>query len=127
MGAAVLEVRPAEAPAAGAFAGDRLRLVRLESFEPAVYIAPEHREAYDRRFTTLLLDEGSVRCGGVGEVVRAVSPRGERFALKRLRAASADGDEGGVAAALLASFDAEYDAHCALAPLRGFPDRKSVV
>lgn len=121
MGAAVLEVRPAEAPAAGAFAGDRLRLVRLESFEPAVYIAPEHREAYDRRFTTLLLDEGSVRCGGVGEVVRAVSPRGERFALKRLRAASADGDEGGVAAALLASFDAEYDAHCALAPLRGFP------
>lgn len=117
----VLEARPAAAPAASALAGERLRLVRLESFEPAVYIAPEHREAYDRRFATLLLDEGSVRRGGVGEVVRAVSPRGERFALKRLRAVESGDDDGGFAAALRASFEAEYDAHCALAPLRGFP------
>ena len=119
--AAVLEARPAGAPAAGAFEGKRLRLVRLESFEPAAYIAPEHRAAYDRRFVTLLLDEGSLRRGGVGEVIRAVSPRGERFALKRLRAMGVDDGDSGSAAALRASFDAEYDAHRALASLRGFP------
>lgn len=119
--AAVLEARPSGAPAAGAFEGKRLRLVRLESFEPAAYIAPEHRAAYDRRFVTLLLDEGSLRRGGVGEVIRAVSPRGERFALKRLRAMGVGDGDSGSAAALRASFDAEYDAHRALASLRGFP------
>lgn len=119
--AAVLEARPAGAAASGVFEGKRLRLVRLESFEPAVYIAPEHRAAYDRRFVTLLLDEGSLRQGGVGEVIRAVSPRGERFALKRLRSTGVDDGDSGLAAALRASFDAEYDAHRALASLRGFP------
>lgn len=99
-----------------------MRLVRVASFEPAIYIAPENRAAYDGRFATLLVDEASARRGGIGEVVRAISPRGEQFALKRLRLAEISGDQGaGGADALGAAFDAEYEAHRSLASLRGFP------
>lgn len=103
---------------AGRASGEGLRLVRLTSFEPAAYVAPEHREAHERRFSTLLVDEASARRGGIGEVVRALNPRGERFAVKRLRLRESDGD---LSDALRATFEAEYDAHRALASLRGFP------
>ncbi len=93
----------------------------MEAFEPAVYVAPEHRDAYERRFVTLLVDEASCRRGGVGEVFRARNPRGERFALKRLRQPDGKGADDGLAEARRAAFDAEYDAHRALSPLRGFP------
>lgn len=103
---------------AGRAGGEGLRLVRLTSFEPAAYVAPEHREAHERRFSTLLVDEASARRGGIGEVVRALNPRGERFAVKRLRLRESDDD---LSDALRATFEAEYDAHRALASLRGFP------
>lgn len=112
----------------GRSAGGRLgnaegmRLVHVTGFEPALYVAPESRAAYDGRFATLLVDEGSTRRGGLGEVVRAVSPRGERLALKRLRLAEAFDDGGADACcALTAAFDAEYEAHRSVASLHGFP------
>lgn len=118
---AVLEARPVGGALADDACGASVRLVRVEAFEPAVYVAPEHRDAYERRFVTLLVDEASCRRGGVGEVFRARNPRGERFALKRLRQPDGKGADDGLAEARRAAFDAEYDAHRALSPLRGFP------
>lgn len=81
----MLEARPVGGALADDTRSGSVRLVRVEAFEPAVYVAPEHRDAYERRFVTLLVDEASRRRGGVGEVLHARNPRGERFALKRLR------------------------------------------
>ena len=47
-------------------------------------LAESERDAYVRRFTTLLLDESSVRYGGLGCVMRAKSACGEVLAVKRL-------------------------------------------
>lgn len=115
-----LEARPACGVLADTASAGSVRLVRLEAFEPAAYVAPEHRDAYERRFVTLLVDESSRRCGGVGEVLCARNPRGERFALKRLQK-SDDREDGGLADVRRIAFDAEYDAHRTLSPLRGFP------
>ena len=76
---AVLEARPVGGALADDTRSGSVRLVRVEAFEPAVYVAPEHRDAYERRFVTLLVDEASRRRGGVGEVLHARNPRGERF------------------------------------------------
>ena len=94
---AVLEARPVGGALADDACGASVRLVRVEAFEPAVYVAPEHRDAYERRFVTLLVDEASCRRGGVGEVFRARNPRGERFALKRLRQPDGKGADDGLA------------------------------
>lgn len=118
---AVLEARPVGGALADDARSGSVRLVRVEAFEPAVYVAPEHRDAYERRFVTLLVDEASRRRGGVGEVLHARNPRGERFALKRLRRSDGERGDEGLAEARRAAFDAEYDAHRALSPLRGFP------
>ena len=118
---AVLEARPVDGALDDGACSGSVRLVRVEAFEPAVYVAPEHRDAYERRFVTLLVDEASRRRGGVGEVLHARNPRGERFALKRLRRSDGEGGDEGLAEARRAAFDAEYDAHRTLSPLRGFP------
>ena len=118
---AVLEARPVGGALADDASSGSVRLVRVEAFEPAVYVAPEHRDAYERRFVTLLVDEASRRRGGVGEVLHARNPRGERFALKRLRRSDGERGDEGLAEARRAAFDAEYDAHRVLSPLRGFP------
>lgn len=118
---AVLKARSSGGALDDEVPGGSVHLVRLEAFEPAAYIASEHREAYDRRFVTLLVDEASRRQGGVGEVLCARNPRGERFALKRLRTSEVDREGDELSCARCAAFDAEYDAHRALSPLRGFP------
>ena len=118
---AVLEARPVGGALADDTRSGSVRLFRVEAFEPAVYVAPEHRDAYERRFVTLLVDEASRRRGGVGEVLHARNPRGERFALKRLRRSDGERGDDGLAEARRAAFDAEYDAHRVLSPLRGFP------
>ena len=108
---AVLEARPVGGALADDTRSGSVRLVRVEAFEPAVYVAPEHRDAYERRFVTLLVDEASRRRGGVGEVLHARNPRGERFALKRFRRSDGEGGDEGLAEARRGAFDAEYDAH----------------
>lgn len=97
---AVLEARPVGGALADDTRSGSVRLVRVEAFEPAVYVAPEHRDAYERRFVTLLVDEASRRRGGVGEVLHARNPRGERFALKRLRRSDGEGGDEGLAEAV---------------------------
>ncbi|WP_165048007.1 MULTISPECIES: protein kinase [unclassified Adlercreutzia] len=108
----------------GAVAGEAslagARLMRVEGFEAAVALAAGERDDYARRFSILLVDEGSTRRGGIGEVSRAMSARGERVAVKRLRLGDAQADEG-LAAALVAAFQAEYETHRHLSGLRGFP------
>lgn len=122
--APTLIARPAGAPAAGAArpsfgASGPVALARIEDFEPAEPLADEAREAYLRRFTTLFLDEASERRGGVGRVLRATNPRGERFALKLL--AVPEGADEGTQALLRATFDEEFRVHQRLSGLRGFP------
>lgn len=98
--------------------GSPLRVVRLQNFEPAEPLSDCTRDAYLRRFATLFLDEETMRRGGVGEVVRAVSPRGERVALKRLNFDTVGDD---ARCALQAAFDEEYEVHRRLSNLKGFP------
>ena len=107
-----------------------MRLVRVEGFEAACPLAKPDRAAHCRRFATLFVDEASARRGGAGEVVRAVSPSGEQFAVKRLRDDApawvrGDGADGADVAdgrrVARAAFDAEYEAHRRLAGLKAFP------
>lgn len=96
-----------------------MSLVRIEGFEPVEYLVDGAREGYLRRFTTVFVDEASERRGGVGRVLRAANPRGERLALKFL-VLPAGADEA-AEAALRATFEEEFRAHQRLSGLRGFP------
>lgn len=105
--------------------GCGMRLVRVDGFEAAAGAAAQDA-AYRRRFAVLFLDEARSRRGGVGEVLRAVNARGESFAIKRLVAEELNPAEDAAEAqareaARRALLDAEYDAHCRLAGLKGFP------
>ncbi|WP_282209140.1 protein kinase domain-containing protein [Parvibacter caecicola] len=109
---------PGAVEAAGAGA-PRLKLVRLEGFAPVARPARDDGR-YERRFTTLFADEATCRAGGVAGVMRAHSPMGEQFALKRLRLCQPGlGDD--MAQLLRAIFDAEFDTHRRLSELKGFP------
>ena len=83
-----------------------MSLVRIEGFEPVEYLVDGAWEGYLRRFTTVFVDEGSERRGGVGRVLRAANPRGERLALKFL-VLPADADEA-AEAVLRATFEEEF-------------------
>ena len=96
-----------------------MSLVRIEGFEPVEYLVDGAREGYLRRFTTVFVDEASERRGGVGRVLRAANPRGERLALKFL-VLPAGADEA-AEAVLRATFEEEFRAHQRLSGLRGFP------
>ncbi len=96
-----------------------MSLVRIEGFEPVEYLADGAREGYLRRFTTVFVDEASERRGGVGRVLRAANPRGERLALKFL--VLPEGADEAAEAALRATFEEEFRAHQRLSGLRGFP------
>ena len=96
------------------------RLVRVEGFEPALFVAGADKDAYERRFSMLLVDEGEARSGGICRVFQAAGPTGERFALKMLQT-GADGVDPEREAVLRAAFDEEYRVHSRLGGLRGFP------
>ena len=96
-----------------------MRLVRVRDFEPAVYVAAADRDAYDRRFMMLTVDESTRRNGGICQVARAAGPAGERFALKAL--VEPAGGDTSAAEARRAAFDEEYRIHKELSGLRGFP------
>lgn len=104
-----------------------LRLVHLRDFEAARAVRSEDRERFLRRFTTLFIDDESVRHGGIGCVLRAVNVRGERFALKTVGSGlgMSESGEGGEtscqSSAVLAAFEEEYAAHQALSGIKGFP------
>ncbi len=94
------------------------RMVRLAHFEPAQALADGEREAFCRRFAVLFVEEETTRRGGIGEVTRAVTATGETVALKRLRPGAEGASD---SAAVEAAFNAEYQAHRALSPLRCVP------
>ena len=82
---AVLEARPVGGALADDTRSGSVRLVRVEAFEPAVYVAPEHRDAYERRFVTLLVDEAH---HAVERVRESLSGALDSRELVRLRALS---------------------------------------
>ena len=101
-----------------------VRFVRLERFEASFVLAESERDAYVRRFTTLLLDESSVRYGGLGCVVRAKSACGEVLAVKRLLPQTESSQETSHVLSdeqRQAAFRREYELHRTVHSLKGFP------
>lgn len=82
-----------------------LRIVRLEDFEAPFSLSEENRDAYLRRFATLLVDEVRTKEGGNASIVPASNAFGERFAVKTFHAPSAH----------------EYDAHRLVSGIQGYP------
>lgn len=116
--------RSQNALAADALVG--LRLVRIDGFEPAVALGESELGPYLRRFSLLFADDATMRRGGIGRVVRAVTAQGETVALKTLilpERGEFETDESH--AALIEKFKAafreEYECHRALSGLKGFP------
>ncbi len=102
------------------------RLVHIDEFEAPIALEGGRREAYLRRFVTLFVDEGRVRRGGIGRVMRTTNAMGETFALKTLvlpeRVDAADEAEHGARIrSLTRAFRQEYECHKALSGLAGFP------
>ena len=102
-----------------------VRVLRMESFEPAVPVDPASRDACERRFVTLFDDGESARRGGLGEVRRVTNIWGESFALKMLvpsdEAPPGDIADGEREDAREAAFRREYRLQCRVSGLRGFP------
>lgn len=103
-----------------------LRVVHLREFEEPYGLTGDERLAYRRRFTTLLVDEGSVRRGGLGCVRRATNALGEVFALKTLlEPEPVEGEEQDAFAMrskrAWAAFRKEYEAQRSLSGFKGFP------
>ena len=101
-----------------------LCLVRLDRFEAPFVLAESERDAYVRRFTTLLLDESSVRYGGLGCVMRAKSACGEVLAVKRLLPQTESSQETSHVLSdeqRQAAFRREYELHRTVHSLKGFP------
>lgn len=87
------------------------RVVHLDGFEPPFTLAPEQREPYLRRFSTLFIDDARTRRGSAGSVLHAINAFGERFALK-VRNPIAGSD---------VCFSQEYEAHRRVSEIKGFP------
>lgn len=105
-----------------------LRVVRLERLEPPLTLAEAEREAYLRRFSTLMVDDGRSRRGGLGRVLHAVNAWGEEVALKVL--VGHEGPfEGSDAAGYVEqdddaqhrAFRLEYESQRKLMGIKGFP------
>lgn len=103
------------------------RVVTLRDVEAPFPLAPEERDAYLRRVSTLFVDESRGRRGGLGRVFHATNAQGEQFAIKLL--ILPDGRDDGVGggggerdeASLRLAFRHEYECQRSLALLRGFP------
>ncbi|WP_455139218.1 protein kinase domain-containing protein [Thermophilibacter sp.] len=101
--------------------GGAFRVARLEDLEAPFSLGGEERDAYLRRFSTLFVDGGRSRRGGLGRVTFATNAWGERLALKTpLDDASAAGERGEESVAC-AAMRREYECQRSLALLRGFP------
>lgn len=101
------------------------RMVALEDFQPSFAVDEQDRAAAVRRYSTLFLADGRGRKGGIGRVMQAENPWGDRLAVKVLAAeASSDlseQDRAAMAAQREAAFRREYESNRLLAGIAGFP------
>lgn len=101
------------------------RMVALEDFQPSFAADEQERAAAVRRYSTLFLADGRGRKGGIGRVMQAENPWGDRLAVKVLAAeASSDlseQDRAAMAAQREAAFRREYESNRLLAGIAGFP------
>ena len=101
------------------------RMVALEDFQPSFAADEQERAAAVRRYSTLFLADGRGRKGGIGRVMQAENPWGDKLAVKVLAAeASADlteQDRAAMAAQREAAFRREYESNRLLAGIAGFP------
>lgn len=119
------EVRSIDDSALSPEAEPARRVITLRDVEAPFPLAAEEREGYLRRISTLFVDEGRGRRGGLGRVFPATNARGEQFAIKLLilpdgkddRADAGEQDE----PSLRRAFRREYECQRSLALLRGFP------
>lgn len=119
------EVRPVDGSALSPEAEPARRVITLRDVEAPFPLAAEERDGYLRRVSTLFVDEGRGRRGGLGRVFPATNAQGEQFAVKLLilpddkddRADAGEQDE----PSLRRAFRREYECQRSLALLRGFP------
>lgn len=101
------------------------RMVALENFQPSFSADEQDRAAAVRRYSTLFLADGRGRKGGIGRVMQAENPWGDKLAVKVLAAeASSDlpeQDRAAMAAQREAAFRREYESNRLLAGIAGFP------
>lgn len=104
------------------------RVVTLRDVETPFPLGDAERDSYLRRVSTLFVDEGRGRRGGLGRVLHATNALGEQFAIKLLILPDSGDDEavGGPGgekdeASLRLAFRHEYECQRSLALLRGFP------
>lgn len=101
------------------------RMVALEDFQPSFAVDEQDRATAVRRYSTLFLADGRGRKGGIGRVMQAENPWGDRLAVKVLAAeASSDlpeQDRAAMAAQREAAFRREYESNRLLAGIAGFP------
>lgn len=97
-----------------------MRMVRVEDVEAPFSLEDDAREAHLRRFSTLFVDEGRARRGGLGQVAPAVNTHGEQLALKTLLP-PAPGEDLETSRLRRAAFRREYECQRQLGALRGFP------
>ena len=101
------------------------RMVALEDFQPSFAVDEQDRAAAVSRNSTLYLADGRGRKGGIGRVMQAENPWGERLAVKVLAAEVgvdlSEQDRAAMAAQREAAFRREYESNRLLAGIAGFP------
>lgn len=104
------------------------KVVMLEGLEPPKTLSETDMESFKRRFSTLFLDEGRSRQGGIGKVYHASNSWGEQFALKVLdtsNVSTGQNDEAlespNIDHYMQEAFEQEYETHRLSASMKGFP------
>lgn len=104
------------------------RVVMLEDLKSPKTLSETDIEDFRRRFSTLFLDEGRRRQGGIGKVYHASNSWGEQFALKVLDASNGSSSQNDEAPEspdidhyLQEAFEQEYETHRLSASMKGFP------
>ncbi len=90
----------------------KMKVVRLDNFQPAY---SDNKRERSREFSTVFVDESTVRRGGIGEVAKAYNAQGVHFALKTIPSGKEN------SASLKREFENEYSCHKDLSKLKGFP------
>lgn len=95
-----------------------VRIVRVDDFQSALPGDEGRSDRYARRFTTLFLQEDTLRIGGTARIGRVTNAWGEAFALKAFESDAQDTEE--EIESRLEAFRRELAAYRAVSGLKGF-------
>ena len=107
-----------------------MRVARLEGFTAPRTLPPDEQEAYNRRFSTIFIDENRCREGGLGQVFYGEDTWGKPVAVKTMgiedarTVSSAPSDDAASSPThhiTNVAFRREYETLRTLSGVRGFP------